>query len=321
MPPDTFSEAYLMRAQIKLYTTDLTILDDLEKAMKGGWTPQFPPLINSWGSDGINHFIAFPKAPNLLKEFVAALPAVREKLSYWYGTQSDVVLMQLQGEIRYFMGDIEAALPLAEEQRSMAGNRRDAILALILAYRCYLALMQPEKAQQCMFDIIRHSKAYPECVAIYGEFRRWANLTTSWSGDSPRFYEDEDGRKQPVLKDRLEGIHLGLARNTPIESHFVEYAEKNREGIYTMRQHYMDWFHAMYWLSVDDRKQAEGYFHKIYEVAAASGVYMPIIECGAQSIPILEYMQRIGMALPLDDLVRRSAHYEECLNAYRLADN
>ena len=104
MPSDTFSEAYLMRAQIKLYTADLTILDDLEKAMKGGRAPQFPPLINSWESDGNNHFITFPKAPNLLKEFVAALPAVREKLSYWYGTQSDVVLMQLQGEIRYFSG-------------------------------------------------------------------------------------------------------------------------------------------------------------------------------------------------------------------------
>ena len=321
MSPDALGEAYLMRAQIKLCTTDLTAPDDLAKAMKGSRIPKFPPLINSWKSDGINHFIAFSKASGLLKEFVAAFPEVRKKLSYWYGNQSDIVLTQMQGEICYFMGDIEMALPFAETHRSMPVNRIDAILGLILEYRCYLALMQPEKAQQCMFDIIRHSKAYPECVEIYGAFRLWANLTTGWSGDSPRFYEDEDGREQPVLKDRLEGIRLGLARHTPIESHFIEYAEKSCEDIYTIRQYYMDWFHAMYWLSVDDRKQAETYFHKIYKIAAASGVFMPVIECGAQSLPILEYMKKLDTELPLDDVMRRSKHYEECVNVYRLADN
>ena len=316
-PSEVFWEAYLMRAQLKLYTTDLTMLDDFAKAAEGHGMSQFPPLVNNWKSDGLNHFVVFPKTHGHLKKFVSLLPTVREKLSCWYGSQTDIVLMQLQSEILYFIGDIEKALPLAELQRTISGTHIDAILALILKFRCYLALMQTKKAEQCMFDIIRHSKTYPECVGIYREFRCWANLTTGWCGDSPRFCEDEHGKKRPVLQDRLEGIRLGIAKNSTNESHIIEYAKNNYKDIYTMREYYMDWFHAMYWLSVDDTKQTEVYFHKIYEVTVASGIVMPIIECGAQSLPVLEYIKSIASELPLDEFKHRSAHYENCLNAYR----
>ena len=322
MSPDTFWEAYLLRAQIKLYSTDLTVLYDLAKAEQGSGRPQFSLLITNWKIDYLNRLILFPRAPGALKDFLSVLPLLSEKFSHWYGSQSDAVLLQLQGEILYFMGDIDAAMSFVEAQRAAEPeNPTSAILALILEYRCCLALLQPEKAHQCMFGIIRHSKAYPECVEIYKGFRIWANLTTSWSGDSPRFYDDEYGKKHPVLADRMEGIRLGVARDTPLEYPFLKYAEKSYEGIYSLRQYYMDWFHAMYWCSINDQKQTEAYFHKVYEVAAASGVFMPIIECGAQSIPTLNYMKSSGMQLPLDNLVQRAAHYEECLGKYRLADN
>jgi len=184
-----------------------------------------------------------------------------------------------------------------------------------------LALIQPEKAHECMFDIIRHSKAYPECVEIYTAFRQWANLTTGWSGDSPRFYEDEDGKKQPVLADRMEGIKLGTARDTPIESLFLEYAQKSYDGAYKIREYCVNLFHAMYWLSIDDRRQVESYFQKVYEIMITSGLLMPIIECGEQVLPLLKYMQQRDANLCLDNLMSRAAHYEEALKQYRLADD
>jgi len=322
LPLYEFWEAYLMRAQIKLYTTDLTLLDDLAKAEQACAIPRFPLLFSLWQCDTVNHFIIYPKAFGALKTFLAALPQVSEKFSLWYGTQSCNALLQLQGEILYFMGDIEAALPFAEAQRGAESkNHIDTILALNLEYRCYLALIQPEKAHECMFNIIRHSKAYPECVEIYREFRQWANLTTGWSGDSPRFYEDEEGKKQPVLADRLEGIKLGIARDTPFESPFLKYAVKSYEGTYRLKQYYMDWFHAMYWLSIDDRKQAESYFKKVYEIMLASSLLMPIIECGEQVMPLLKHMQQCDANLCLDNLMLRAARYEEGLKQYRLADN
>ena len=322
LSPDEFWEAYLMRAQVKLYTSDLTILDDLARAEQGNAAPCFPLLLSLWQYDGVNHFIVYPKAAGALKEFLAALPQVSEKLSCWYGTQSRVALLQLQGEIFYFMGDIKAALPFAEAQRiAEAKNHIDTMLALILEYRCYLALIQPEKAHECMFDIIRHSKAYPECVEIYKRFRQWANLTTGWSGDSPRFYEDEEGKKQPILADRMEGIKFGTARDTPLESPFLEYAQRSYDGAYKIRQHYVTLFHAMYWLSIDDCKQAEAYFKKVYEIMSTSGLLMPIIECGEQVIPLLKYMQQRDANLRLDNLMSRAAHYEEALKQYCLADN
>ena len=322
LSPNEFSEAYLMRAQIKLHTTDLTILNDLAMAAQYSAVPRFPLLLSLWQCDAINHFTVYPQTCGALKEFLAALPQISEKLSHWYGTQSCVVPMQLQGEILYFMGDIEAALLFAQAQRAAKlKNHMDAILALILEYRCYLALVQPEEAHECMFDIIRHSKAYPECVEIYEKFRQWANLTTGWSGDSPRFFNDEEGKKQPSLADRKEGIQLGTGRDTPIESLFLEYAHKSYNSVYKVRQNYMNLFHAMYWLSIDDRKQAEAYFKKVYEIVAASGLLMPIIECGEQVMPLLKYMQQRDATLCLENLMLRAAHYEEALKRYCLADD
>lgn len=320
-PSDELGEAYLFRAQIKLYTSDLSILDDLKKAEKANKPPLFPPLITVWKGDGLNHFMLFPKAQGALQAFLAALPLIGKKLFHWYAVQSDVIISQLQGEILYFQGKIHEILPFVDIQRAISSpNPINIILALILEYRYYLAQAESEKAHECMFDIIRCSKAYPECVKIYKEFRRWANLTTGWSGDSPRVYEDEAGEKQPVLADRLEGIRLGFAQDTPFELSFFEYAKACYTDCYSLRQYYMDWFHAMYWLSVGDFKQAECYFYKVYQIAADSGIYMPIYECGVQVMPMMKHLIKKGTCLPLDNLIQRSTQYEAALNKYRLAD-
>ena len=287
LPPDEFFEAYLLRAQIKLYTTDLTILDDLSKAeTAGGGKPQFPLLKSKWKGDAPNRFSVFPGAPGALKMFLDALPQIREKLIFWYGEQGHIAARQIEYEIYYFMGNTEKAKALAEEQyTSKTRDNLDTIWALITQYRCNLALAERQKAEQNMFEIIRCSKAYPECVEIYKAFRSWVNLTTSWSGDSLRFYEDENGEKQPIFKDRLDGIKMGNARTSSCEMPFIEYAARSYGDALMIRQIYMVVFHAMYWISMNDCKQGEIYFLKIYEIMRASDILMPFIESGEQISP------------------------------------
>lgn len=79
-------------------------------------------------------------------------------------------LLQLRGKTHYFMGEIEALLSIVRTQHCTEFKAHiDAMLALILECRCYLALAESEKSHKCMFNIIRLLKAHPECVAMYAE--------------------------------------------------------------------------------------------------------------------------------------------------------
>lgn len=321
LPPEERWEASILRAQIRLYATDPTVADDLEQIGPPVGSPRFSPLSTQWKLGTPNRFIVFPKTPGTLQRFVQALPRMREIFARWYGEQGNILLRQFQGEVHYFMGDVQAALALAEEQsRAAFQNQTDAMEALILQFRCYLASGQPQKAEACMLDIIRLSKAHPECVAAYESFRGWAGATTSWSGDSPRFLDGPAGKHAPILDDRLAYIHDGSSQATALENPFIEYAKRSYEDAYTLRESYMDLFHAMHWLVIGDRRQAEVYFLKAYEIARASGVIMPIVESGAQATPLLRYIKNSRVDCShqwLDDILARVEAYETCINLYR----
>lgn len=317
-------EAYAMRAQIKLFTADPTLLDDLIIAGPAERRPRFPCLNSQWKADAPNRFILFSKAPGRLDLFVQAVSQARETMARLYGGQGQVVIRQLQCELAYFQGEIHTALTLAEEQaHAQDRTHTDVALSKCLQFRCNLALGRSQRAEECMLDLIRLSKAYPECAAPYQSLRGWANLTTSWNGDSPRFYTDETGQKLPVLEARLEDIRLGGARTTPLEMPFIRYAERSYEGVYPLRQYYMDLFHAMYWFSVGDDRQMDFYFRQIYDSCTASGLIFPLIECGEQLTPLLRHIQRSHMDYPtawLDGLIAGALQYEESLYAYRKFD-
>lgn len=323
-PPDALREAYLMRAQIKLFTSDLTFQGDLDAAERGEGRPLFPCLDTQWRHDAPNRFVVFPSAPGALRTFLQSLPQAGERMGRWYGSKGRAAVRQIHGEIHYFLGETGAALALANEQYRTEGNTNtNAILTQYLRFRCNLALGQPGKAEQSMLDVIRLSKVYPECVASYQAFRGWASLTTSWNGDSPRFYHDASGKRQPVLEDRLEGIRMGVARITPLEGPFVAYARRSYEGAYTMRQYYMDLFHAMYWLPVGEHKQTETFFLRVYAVALASGVNFPFVECGEQILPLLQYIRESGLDCSadwLDEISANARQYEEKIYAYQTAN-
>ena len=320
-PIEEIWEAYLMRAQIKLYSTDETVSADLEKIDRFNMPARFPRLSSIWRVDSPNRFIVFSNAPGELLNFLQALPQVRQKFSRWYGEQGDITVRLIQGEIHYFLGETGKALELAEEQHhSGQKNNIDTILNQGLQFRCYLAMCFPLKAEECMLDMIRLSQSHPECQPVYHAIRLWANLTTNWNGDSPRFYDDPSGKRMPVLEDRLEGIRMGSARTTPLEEPFVKYAESGYGNAYALRHYYMDLFHAMYWFQAGDYQQTESYFTKLYHIAAESGIYMPLVECGEQITPLLQHVKDSSWGCSrklIDKVISRAEQYEKSLKAYQ----
>lgn len=319
---EEFWEAYLMRAQIRLYATDNAFVDDLDHAEGfAGTLVRFPALFTVWRCDSPNRFIVFPKTPGSLQVFLQKLASARERLTQWYGNQAGIAVEQLCSEIRYFRGEVSEALALAEAVHAAAGKNPTAeILNQSMRFRCNLALGRVPTAEESMLDMIRLSRRYPECQAIYQMVRGWANLTTNWNGDMPRFYEDSDGKQQPVLDDRLEGMRMGTSRTTQLEKPFVEYARRSYNESYPLRECYVDLIRAMYWHQAGDYRQTETYFVGLYHTVEASGVIMPFLECGEQILSLLDYVRGSDMDCPvgwLDKISAMARQYEKGMNAYR----
>ena len=318
---EALREAYLLRAQIKLFAADETLLDDLEEAARTNGAPLFPCLKDCWVPDGPNRFVVFKKTPGALRKFLQILPEVGEKLGGWYGEPGVAMARQVRSEILYFCGEPGEALALAKEQCERSqGYPADAMLSLYVQFRCHLAMGAQGEAGECMMEMIRAAKAHPECQAPYQVVRDWANLTTGWSGDNPRFYDVSRGEALPVLEDRLAAIRKGISRFSVLEEPFVAYAERSSRESYTMRQHYMDIFHALYWFQVEDRSQAETYFLRAYRVSRNSGIVMPFAEYGRQIVPLLRYAGEGGIDCAHDwiaAILSLAERYEKGLQAYR----
>ena len=272
-------------------------------------------------ADAPNRFIVFPKTPGDLHIFLQTLPQIQEELGKQYGEQGRMAARRITCEISYFLGHTEEALAFAMEHGSIkSSSSMDTVLSLCLLFRCCLAMGLPQKAEECMLELIRSAQADPKCLPAYRALRIWANLTTGWSGETPRFYDTPDGKRLPVLDDRLKSIRMGAARTTPLEEPFVSYAERRYKGAYAVRQYYMDLFHAMYWFQMGEHKQAEFYFFNLYSVASTSGLLMPFVECGRQIAPLLRHMRSVAAPHAQDWIAGVLAHaeqYEKNLDTYR----
>ncbi|ULQ60977.1 tetratricopeptide repeat protein [Brucepastera parasyntrophica] len=320
-PDNEFPDAYLMRAQIKLFAADETFLEDLETAGRIHAKSRFPCLNSQWLSDSPNRFIVFSKKPDALQRFLQRLPEAKDKMEHWFGKPGGNMVRQIQSEIFYFTGRFTEAINLAEEQQIMdSGNHTDEILLQCVLFRCHLATGNTEKAEQNMLNMIRLSEAYPECRKSYQSIRTWANLTTGWSGDSPRFCNDFQGKTYPVLDDRQEAIRMGFDQITVLETPFIEYAEHSYDQPYTMRQYYMDIFHALYWFQTSDFQQTESHFLTVYNIAAASGLIMPLAEVGGHIIPLLQHIRDTSQVCSpelIGRILSLAEQYEENTEAYR----
>lgn len=123
-----------------------------------------------------------------------------------------------------------------------------------------------------------------------------------------------------MLEDRLNAIRMGFSHITPLEAPFVAYAESRYENVYTLRRYYMDLFNAMYWFQAGDGAQADAFFLRVCRDAAASGIFLPFVECGGHVLPLLRHMASSGAACPpgwLDRVSSLAAQYEKTIDEYR----
>ncbi|QQO08749.1 hypothetical protein [Breznakiella homolactica] len=325
LSPGSLSEgilnAYAMRGQIRLFAGDDTCIQDLEKADALDGMPWFPCLSRPWRPDSPNRFVVFRETNGGIRQFLRLLPRARKILTRRYGEEGGGMARQMESEIHYFLGDFDLAMALAEEQyKRTRKHYGESLMAQFVLYRCYLATGAPDKAERCMLDIVRAVRMHPECIGPYREIREWANITTGWSGDSPRFCPAPGGGSQPVLDDRRAALRHGLSLLSPSEKPFAVYAKQRYEGVYTMRQYYMDIFLCIHWFQAGDVKQAESHFIRAYHVAAASGLVMPFVEYGGQIIPLLGYIKENNTECPpewISAIIPQAEQYEESLTAYR----
>lgn len=310
------AEAILMRAQIKLVTADQSIIEDLEQAETLGPLLIYPCLSNIWRSDAPNRLNVFLNKPGMLSSFRQVLPRAQEMLGKYLGKAGSNLVRQLRCELHYFTGELDAALTLAEQHESDGINTSD-FLVLCIKFRCYLAMGLAQKAEDCMLEMIRFSKVCPECQASYQSIRKWVNLTTNWGGDSPRYYNMPDGTELPVLDDRLKALQGGMGKITMLEAPFVAYGRQSYASAYTLRQHYVDIFNALYWYQMGDLAQVERYFLNVRQTIAATGLIMPLVECGMQGFPLLQHMWKSSSDGLRDTVMSMAKQYEESLSTYQ----
>lgn len=316
----TMAEAYLMRAQIKLFTADHTALDDMDRAAQTVIQPQAPCLITKWVPNTANRFFVFDKSPGALKAFLDSLAPAAEKLAHWYGEVGAGMARQVQSEVLYFTGDIDQALLLANQQLTVGPtNYAQNMPAQYVQFRCYLAQGAVDAARQCLIDLSRIVGAHPECLPIYKNIRGWANLTTGWSGDTPRFRNPSSNEIIPVLDDRLDAIRKGISKLNPQEDAFCDYAKRHYSTAGTMRYYYMEIFNAVYWFQSNVYNQAEEFFINTYETAQSTGLLMPYVEYGKQIMPLLQFIRGNEHCSNewLDRVQQRAEQYEDSLERYR----
>ncbi|QQO07814.1 tetratricopeptide repeat protein [Breznakiella homolactica] len=320
LPDNELLDAYLMRAQIKLFASDETFKEDLEKAAAIQAEPRFPCLSRQWLSDSPNRFIVFNNEPGEVQKFLQMLPDAEKKLGNWFGTAGVCMVRQILSGILYFSGQFSEAIRAAREQQDMdPENHTNRILSQGILFRSYLAAGIPEKAEEAMLEMVRLSNEYPECVKPYQAIRTWANMTTGWSGDAPRFFNNFQGKTMPVLDDRQAGIQKGFGRASTLETPFVEYAKASYTQFYTIRQYYVDIFHVLYWFHTGNLYQTSSHLLNVSHTALASGLIMPFVECGGHIMPVLQHLRDHGSCSPelLARVVSLTEEFEESINTYR----
>lgn len=317
-------EAYLMRAQIKLFAADISFLADLQKADSMPTEIRFPALPSQWKTDSYNRSVVFRNDFGAVEQFSQNLDVANEKFGHWYGERGLTMVRQIKSDICYFLGEFAEAKTLAEKQiESKEVSPIDVLVSKIMQFRCNLAIGESASAEENMLDTVRLSRANPELQGAYQVFRQWVILTTNWSGDSPRYSDDREDVRHPRLEDRVEGIRQGIDKLSNWEVPFYEYAKSHYENAYTLRKYYMDVFSAVYWLLAGDFKNSDHFFKTAYDIAQKTGQVSPFIEFGEQILLLFHSAKERGLKCSeewIEKVSQKAKLYEKGIREYRRLD-
>lgn len=325
---EELGEVYLHRAQLKLFTADATIAEDLQSAERllpnGSGITSF---LDDFAPMDPNAFLMFGPEPGSIAAFLDAMRLGAPILRRLCGETGYQITRQIESEILYFSGRIREALSIAEPLHAQLRADGKHLLSMMAAYvlvRCYLSMGKASKIERVMAEIIGtvKSKNSAECSKMYQTIRSWMNLTTGWSGDTPRYHITPEGAVFPALEDRMAAMETGIAELGPTEAPFADYARIICPSVCTMRQLYAEIFNMMAQFRFGLRSTAEGIFHSISPKAQGNGMIMPFAEYGKQIVPLFENILKEGRHVEhsaewVKSLMANACQYEENLSRYR----
>lgn len=314
-------EVYLIRAQLKIYISDSSFINDLLKVIDIKEKPNYPLLNTKWKMDSSNQYSISHMSNNDLLEFKKILSESISIMEKFYGVYGINTILELLCEINYFQSNFDEAkglLKTIEDSNSL--RLIDELFFYFMSYRVNLASGDWKVAEKSMLEVIRLSQKYPVCQQAYQQFKGWAVLTTNWSGDSDRFIINKEGEKVANLEDRLVAIKDGVDKLSEREYALYNYAILHFDDVYTQRMFYMDIFNAMFWFVSGDPTSALSFFDRAYTFSQATDQILPFVEYGEHILPLLEYIKNNHSEYSDKWLLKTESlaiQYENSLQAYR----
>lgn len=321
-------EVYLYRAQLKLFILDPTFAGDLEYAerlLAGG--SRIPSFLATFQPLDPNGFILFEPRAGSVADFISTMHASAAPIEKYCGDAGISMCSQLESEILYYTGKLEEGAQIAESRfryNLEQGLYSFALMAGYTLLRCHFALGDAEGAMAAIQEVyvLARRPEQPNLQRMYATIRSWINLTTGWSGDTPRFNVTPSGKEFPVLDDRLDAIQEGIDQLGPTEAPFVDIARQVYPEGYTMRECYMDVFGAMADYRNGDKQGLLQKFQVVYQKAYGNRIIMPLVEYGRQIVPLVEYLIESEDGKGFDrkwlaDIAQLAMDYERGLETFR----
>lgn len=321
-------EALLSRAQVKLLCADPTFPQDLIAArvlLPSG--SRYAPLLKTYAFSEPNSFVVFSATAGSVRQYLDALDASFGLLEELCGKEGLELGRQMQSEILYFSGRFDEALSIVESMSAWGGEPYDrAMMAHYARLRCSLAIGDMAAMEDSLERMIRLTKGRFSSLdsSIYQTIRSWVNLTTGWSGDTPRYTITPEMNIFPALEDRAEAIRKGIHRLGSSEAPFAEYARLTRRNVRTMRDLYIDIYNMLLMYKYSDHEKALELFDTIYPCARGNEMIMPFAEYGKQIVPFLEHAMETKPGIYekewMKGLISVSERYEISLSRHRNDD-
>jgi hypothetical protein len=316
-------ELYLTRAQLKMLSSDYTALDDLllaQRLLPGETRVKsiYATMLRSESTGGV----AIPLRQGLFKRFTDILDPAQKILAAYTGSCGENICNLVKGEILYFSGKFDEAVAVLLTALQYFRRQNQPIRIMQCDYHllcCYLAQGKPEYASHVIFDLIHWSKRGSAEQTLYKTIRLWLNITTGWSGDTPRYYVVPDGTVIPLLQDRADAVRQGIAEHSGRETFLLELSRRWGQPKISLRELYMMLYTALVAFNDSAASLPRLNLPEIFTISRDVGFVQHITEYGRQIVPLLKAASQHNLfdRAYLSELILRANQYEKCICLFR----